>query len=207
MARHAVVGLLAMLALAAAPAAWAQGADASFTLVNRGAAPLRELFVTPAGDANWGRNRLDHGALPPGGRFQVRRRRDGNCVMDIRAVFADGRTEDRRGLNTCAADAVAVGEPAANSQAGHGKAGDDPSFRLVNRGRQPIAKLFATPAGMTNWGQNRLVDGALPPETEKLVRIAGGGNCLFDLKVVFADGKALEKHRADLCRITDLPVP
>ena len=60
---------------------------------------------------------------------------------------------------------------------------------------------------MTNWGQNRLADGALPPETEKLVRIARGGNCLFDLKVVFADGKALEKHHADLCRITDLPVP
>jgi hypothetical protein len=205
MARPPLLGLLATLALALAlaPSAHAQGGDASFTLVNRGPVPLREVFVTPAGDANWGRNRLDRAALPPGGRFEVRRRRDGNCIMDIRAVFADGRTEDRRGLNTCAVDAVAVGEPVASVA----KGSDDPSFRLVNRGSQPIAELFATPAGMTNWGQNRLVEGALPPATEKLVRIARTGNCLFDLKVVFADGKALEKHHADLCRITDLPVP
>jgi hypothetical protein len=87
------------------------------------------------------------------------------------------------------------------------KATDDPSFRFINRGSQPIKELFATPAGMTNWGQNRLDEGPLPPATEKLVHIARTGNCLFDLRVVFADGHAVEKHRSDLCRITDLPVP
>lgn len=199
---RSLLAAMVLLALAASPSAQAQSRDPSFTMVNRGSVPLRELFVTPAGDPNWGRNRLDRGPLLPGGRFEVLRRHDGRCIMDIRVVYADGRTEDRRALNTCAVDAVAVGEAATGP-----KRLDDPSFRLVNRGSQPIAALFATPSGMTNWGENRLIDGTLPPETEKLVHIDRTGNCLFDVRVVFADQKALEKHHANLCRITDLPVP
>lgn len=132
----AVALLSAALAAATARPAAAQSGDPSFTLVNRGGVPLRELFVTPAGDANWGRNRLDRGPLAPGAKFAVARRRNGNCIMDIRAVFADGRREERRGLNTCELDAVAVGEPGAAGAAT--KESDDPSFRLVNRGQIPI---------------------------------------------------------------------
>lgn len=88
-----------------------------------------------------------------------------------------------------------------------GKPADDPSFRLINRSRQPIVELFATPAGMTNWGENRLNGHELDAGTERLIRIPRTGNCIFDLRVVFADHKALEKRHDDLCRITDLPVP
>lgn len=202
MVRRLLLATLAMLPLAA-PTARAAG-DPSFTLVNRGGSVIRELFVTPGGDANWGRNRLDKRGIPPGGSFDVRRRTDGNCNMDVRAVYADGRTEDRRGVNTCNVDAVAMGEPAA---VGGRKPPDDPSFRLVNRGTQTIMELFATPSGMTNRGQNRLDSGGLPAGSEKLIRIPRTGNCVFDLRVVFADHKALEKRHDDLCRITDLPVP
>jgi len=87
------------------------------------------------------------------------------------------------------------------------KPADDPSFQLVNRGSQPIRELFATPSGMTNWGENRLGSSGLPPGAAKLVRIPRTGNCIFDLRVVFADHKALEKRHDNLCRITDLPVP
>ena len=87
------------------------------------------------------------------------------------------------------------------------KAPDDPSFQLVNRGAQPIIELFATPAGMTNWGESRLGGHRLPPGAATQIRIPRSGNCLFDLRVVFADHTALEKRHDDLCRITDLPVP
>lgn len=198
-----------LAAWACAAPARAQSGDASFTLVNRGQTAVRELFVTPAGDANWGRNRLERGPLTPGARFQIQRRRDGNCVFDVRVVFTDGRTEDRRNLNTCTVDAIAIGEPAqaAGSQGAGSKESGDPSFRLVNRGPRTIAELFATPAGTGTWGENRLDPGGLPPAAEKLVHVTRTGNCLFDLRVVFADHKAVEKHRTDLCRITDLPVP
>jgi hypothetical protein len=192
--------LLAVLLVAPALAA-----DASFTLVNRAKVAVRSLFVTPAGDANWGQNRLAGRPIPPGGSFLVKRRADGNCIMDIRAVFADGRTEERKALNTCEVDAVAVGMAAA--PAATGKEPNDPSVRLVNRGTQAILEFYAAPAGRRDWGANRLEAGPLPAATEKLIRIARTGDCLFDLRVVFADHTAKEKRNTDLCKIGDLPIP
>ena len=174
----------------------------SFNLQNRSPSAIKELYVTPAGDERWGRNRLTE-PLRAGASFAVRRRIDGNCIFDIRVVYADGRTEDRRGVDSCKAEDVAVG--GATQRAGQ-KARDDPSFRLVNRGGQAIVELYATPAGSGNWGQNRL-ETPLQPHAERDVAIAKQSSCRFDLKVVLADHHTREKHETDLCRITDLPVP
>ncbi len=86
------------------------------------------------------------------------------------------------------------------------KAADDPSFRLVNRGDQAIAELFATPAGTGTWGQNRLDTGPLAPSASRVFRLPRG-QCVYDLRVVFAKRRTLERKGADLCRVTDLPVP
>jgi hypothetical protein len=195
------LALALALGLTAAGAARAQSENPSFNLLNHGASPIVELFVTPAGDARWGHNRL-HAPILPGAGFPVRRRIDGNCIFDIRVVFADHRILDRRNLNTCDTDDVAVGEGAA----AFAKRAGDPSFRLVNRAAQPVDALFATPAGFGNWGQNRLAS-PVPPEAARLVAIAPQPDtCLYDLRVVFADHTARERHRTDLCRVTDLPV-
>jgi hypothetical protein len=182
-------------------------ADASFTLVNRGANAIKQLFVTPAGDANWGQNRLTGRPIAPGGNFLVKRRPDGNCILDIKAVFADGKTEERKALNTCNIDAVAMGVTQATAGPGARKKSADPSIRVVNRGAQEITGFFVAPPGHTDWGTNRLAAGPLPAATEKLIHIDGTGSCLFDLRVVFADHTAKEKRDTDLCKITDLPVP
>lgn len=187
----------------AAPSLAQSGHDPSFNLVNRGSAPIRELYVTPAGDANWGKNRLHGQKIAPGGTFEVRRRTDGTCVFDIRVVFADRRSEERRGLNTCTLDAVAVGGPEQTLT----KTVDDPSFRLVNRGAVPLSDLYVTPSGMGSWGRNRLQPDGLPAGAATVVRMARTNQCLFDLRAVFADHKALEQRHIDLCRITDIPVP
>lgn len=170
----------------------------SFNLLNRSSSTIKELYVTPAGNERWGRNRLAE-PLPAGASFAVRRRIDGNCIFDIRVIYADGRTEDRRGLDSCKTEDVAIGGVTR-------KAGDDPSFRLVNRGDQAIAELYATPAGSGRWGQNRL-ETPLPPHAQRDVAIPRQSSCRFDLKIVLADHHAREKHKADLCRVTDLPVP
>ncbi len=203
----AALAALLAVALSQGGSARAQGGqNPSFNLLNHGSAPIRELYVTPAGDARWGQNRLQGRAIQPGGSYPVRRRIDGNCIFDIRVVFAGGRILDRRNLNTCTTDDVAVGEAAAGSPPA-AKAAGDPSFRLVNHAAQPIIQAFATPAGFGNWGQNRLTAGPIPPQGERPLRIDRQPNsCLFDLRVVFADHTAREKRRADLCRITSLPV-
>jgi S1-C subfamily serine protease len=97
--------------------------------------------------------------------------------------------------------------PATASATPGGKPADDPSFRLVNRGQVAVAELFATPAGTGSWGRNRLDQGKLPPQEARLFRLPRGGECSYDLRVVFEGGRALERKGANLCRITDLPVP
>jgi hypothetical protein len=96
--------------------------------------------------------------------------------------------------------------PAASASAG-GKPADEPSFRLLNRGQQPIAELLVRPAGSGDWGASRLERGPLLPQSAQIVRLPRGGECVHDLRVVFADRRALERKGANLCRVTDLPVP
>jgi hypothetical protein len=76
-------------------------ADPSFRLTNRSAATLNELYVSSATDSNWGADRLGQGVLP-GGRQLVVRLPMGQCVNDIRAVYAGGRVIERRRVDTCA---------------------------------------------------------------------------------------------------------
>jgi hypothetical protein len=187
--------------------------NSSFNLVNRGALAIRELFVTSAGNANWGQNRLDgrNGnpvAIAPGASFAVRRRLDTNCIFDIRVVFADGRSEDRRGVNTCAVEDVSIGAAgAAGPLPATGKAADDPSIRLFNRSARPIVEFRAVPSGAAGPGDNRLAGNPLPPDASRAIALPRDGNCIFDLRVVYADGRAQERKRTNLCRIADMPVP
>jgi hypothetical protein len=184
---------------------FARGAEAqnpSFNLVNRGGSAIRELYLTPAGKENWGQNWLaGRTTIAPGASYPVRRQVDGNCIFDIRVVYADGHIEDQRLVNTCKAEDIVFGAKAAAP-----KAADDPSFRLMNRGSQAIDALYVRRAGSAEWGANRLQD-PLVPRSGQIIHLPRGEGCGFDLRVVLADHHALEKTHADLCRITDLPVP
>jgi hypothetical protein len=196
-----------------------------FDLVNRTSQPVRELFAVPAGekasgdkgrgdkprgDKAWGRERLDGKAgVPAGGRYAVRRHSDSGCVYDLRVVFADGRIEDRRGVDICASHDVVLGEPARSTAIDpiSGKPADDPSFKLFNRAAIPITELFAVPSGVTDWGRNRLSDGPLPPDGKFLVSLPADGNCFYDLRAVFSDNQAKIQKHTDLCRFADVPLP
>jgi hypothetical protein len=194
--------LVAMFGLACALPAMAQTQNPSFNLVNKSAKPVRELYVTPAGDANWGQNRLTGGPIAPGGSFAVRRHIDGNCIFDIRVVYADQTREERRSLNTCTtADVVVSGANAGTS----GKAADDPSFRLTNHLGQPIVELNATPRGQQR-GDNLLANGPLVPDASITLHPVRGKGCNFELRVVLAD-KSSKTRTLDLCRATELTIP
>lgn len=198
--------LLAVLVLLAAPVAQAQEQNPSFNLVNKSGQPVRELFVTPAGDANWGKSRLTAGPILPGGSFAVRRRIDGNCVFDIRVVFANGQREERREVNTCTtADIIVAGAPAADAKPASGKASDDPSFRLTNHLTQAIVEITTTPVDGAR-GANLLDKGPLVPNATLLMHPPRGQGCMFELRLVMAD-KTSKSRKLDLCKATDLSVP
>ena len=76
----------------------------------------------------------------------------------------------------------------------------------TSSGQQAIAEFFATPAGSAHWGQNRPTSGALAPSAAKAFRLPRG-QCVYDLKVVCADRRQMERKGANLCYLADLPVP
>lgn len=174
----------------------------SFNLANKSPQPIAQVFVTPAGDANWGQNRLTSGPIAPGASFAVRRKVDGNCVFDLRVVYADKTREEKRTVNTCTADDIAFGGAAAPKAAA---ATDNPGFHLVNHDKLAIAELYAGPAGKAR-GANLLDKGALPPDASMDIKLPASQGCSTTLEIVFAD-KSSKKRTADTCRIKDITVP
>lgn len=77
-----------------------QAGNPSFNLVNHGRGPIREIYVSSERDTQWGEDRLGADVLPPGRHLPVRLTVN-DCVNDVRVVWMDGSTEDRRGIDTC----------------------------------------------------------------------------------------------------------
>lgn len=202
--------LAALLALAALPAA-AQD-NPSFNVVNRTGNPIKEVFASPAGVANWGRNRLGAAAVAPGANAPIRLPADGNCIYDVRVVYANGQSEERRGTNTCGVDNLIFpataegGAPAARPGRSQQGASEDPSFRLVNRSRSEVNEVYASLTGNDDWGADKLGDDTVAPGATRVIRLPAG-SCTWDVRIVWANGEASEKRRLNLCTITDLRVP
>ena len=84
---------------------------------------------------------------------------------------------------------------------------DDPSFRLRDDGPAAIVELFATPAGRANWGRSRLDGKPIEPGQTRLIHLPRDGDCVYDLQVVFADGRKLTRRGANLCHVAELHAP
>ncbi len=182
----------------------ADAPNPSFYLVNRGSQPISEIYASPATASGWGRNRLGGAPVVPGGNAPVRLLANGPCVFDLRVVYGDGRVEERRGVNTCAVDDIVFGRtaPPPSSQ----QAQNDPSFRVVNRGRTEIDEVYASPAGAASWGRDQLGEDTIEAGSYRVIRLPAG-RCVYDVRIVFDGGRTTEKRRINLCAITDLPVP
>ena len=203
---------VAVTLLAAAGAPAAAQSNPSFNVANRASSVINELYASPASASNWGRNRLAGVAVPPGQRYAIRLPADGNCIYDVRVVYANGQSDERRGVDTCAVDdlpfpaAARPGGRPGTRPGGTQAATANPSFRLVNRGTNEINELYASPVGDDGWGEDRLGDDTVAPGATRVIRLPAG-ECRWDVRVVYANGKATEKRRLDLCSIEDLPVP
>lgn len=84
----------------------------SFSMQNRTPRPMREVYVSPNGAENWGPDRLMGATLSPNQTTSLRLP-GGECRQDVRAVFADGREEVRRGADVCGGQTFAFAPEAA----------------------------------------------------------------------------------------------
>ena len=74
--------------------------------------------------------------------------------------------------------------------------------RVVNAAASPIVAVEATPVGTTHLGRLSLADRPLHPGRELGVAVEGVMRCRYDLRLVYADGRAVLKRGFNLCRRT-----
>lgn len=90
-----------------------------FKVVNRSTKVITGLFVSAVNDENWGNDRLP-GTIAPGEEFMVRLPRDGRCNFDIRVVYDDKTSEERRAQDLCSVEQLAFsGQPGQTARRGN----------------------------------------------------------------------------------------
>lgn len=73
----------------------------SFTFVNGSGATIREIYASLSTNNNWGPDRLGANVLPSGSQVFIPLPQGGSCNTDIRVVYMNGQTFERRGVETC----------------------------------------------------------------------------------------------------------
>ena len=217
MRRLAIAAAAAFLALGGlAAGAQAQTGDPSFNLVNRSGRTIYEAYASPATDSNWGQDRLGQNVIPAGRSFVVRLPQ-GECIYDVRVVYdrQGGPAEERRNINLCNLTELAFdgrqaqqgGQPPQQAQppVQAGPTGN-PSFNLVNQGRQAVMQVFASLTTDQNWGPDRLGADTVAPGAVYPIRLPEGP-CMYDIRFVYDGGQPQERRNVNLCEITNVIVP
>ncbi|ONG50034.1 hypothetical protein BKE38_19805 [Pseudoroseomonas deserti] len=176
--------------------------DPSFEIVNNTDRGLEQLFANPVGVRDWGHDRLGAQWVPPGARHVVRLDPRGGCRQDLRLVWRGGGVDDLRDVDTCAQRQIVLGPPLPVPLPGKMAPGyaapQGMALRLENRGGRPITLAFATPSGQPDWGQDLLLGRTLRAGARQSLALPPGP-CLYDVKVIFADGAVQEARGLDLC--------
>jgi hypothetical protein len=176
-----------------------------FWVTNTSGKQINQIFVSPSTDNNWGTDWLREHVLASGQRFAIRPRRDGNCVFDVRVVFEDGTSEERRRVNVCTVNEVAFTSAGPVARSPQSQANAD--FRLVNRSGRTIQQLFVSASTEQNWGSDRLGQNVLPNGRAFTVNLPRDGTCVYDIRVVYDNNTAAEKRRINTCQIQDVIFP
>ncbi len=194
--------LLLLFGLLLGVAAWASPAAAQnrFNLVNNTGQQIDEIYVSSSRVSSWGPDFLGRNVLPPGQSFWVQPPFT-DCVLDIRVVYQGGRAEERRQVNACQLTTIVWG---GSGGGGSSRQAGNPSFRFVNQGGQVINELYVSLSTEQNWGPDRLGQNTLPPGSYIDVRLPQGRTCTVDIRVVYANGRSVERRGVETCSIEAL---
>jgi hypothetical protein len=109
--RNVVFAAVAAVALAGSFGMTAQaqtdrdGQQRWINIVNRSGVTIREFYMTDVDTRGWGDDRLGQEVVEPGDSLRVvptpRQRSRVYCQYDMKVVFANDRSVERRGVNLC----------------------------------------------------------------------------------------------------------
>jgi S1-C subfamily serine protease len=80
----------------------------------------------------------------------------------------------------------------------------NPDVYVANRYTSPITRLFASPVTDDSWGQERLSGATIRPGTRGELRPERGRGCMWDIRVIYQNGREEEKRRVELCSIAEV---
>jgi hypothetical protein len=80
----------------------------------------------------------------------------------------------------------------------------DTRFQVVNNSGLTVMQLFFSHASRSDWGVDQLGANVLPPGRAWNFTAANAG--AYDFRVVYANGRAAELRRVDICRASQIVV-
>lgn len=80
----------------------------------------------------------------------------------------------------------------------------DTRFQVVNNSGLTVMQLYFSHAARNDWGVDQLGQSVLPPG--RLVNFTAANAGAYDFRVVYANGRAAELRRVDICRASQIVV-
>jgi hypothetical protein len=73
------------------------------------------------------------------------------------------------------------------------------NLQVENRASTPIQDLYIKKPGAEDWGKD-VIDGSIAAGGTRHLAIGHTGNCHYDVRVIFQDGRSEEMSDIDLCQ-------
>lgn len=202
----AIAAFIALL-IAAGPAA----AQNRFWLQNNTEQAIVAANVSPSRVQEWGPNILARGGVAPGMQVWVEPTFP-DCYLDIRVRYADGTVDGHLGVHACGTSRIVFGPDMPHSAAPpppppppREVEAPNPSFIFVNRSGEPIREIYVSLTSERNWGRDRLGPRQILPDGASVpIPLPRGGACAADVRIVYMDGRVLERRNIETCSRRDI---
>ena len=202
--RRRLGAVLLAAAMALVTPAWAGQQPAGtrdVVVVNRASQPINEIYISPHSSEDWGKDWLDADTLASGDSVRLRLGQSAECRFDVKIIYADASREERESVDLCHEPRIVFDGAHATPPPG----AEQPHQVMVeNRSALPIQQLFISGSTANQWGDDRLATGRISIGGERA--ITWHGDCVVDVRVVFANRAAEERRGMDLCALPALAI-
>lgn len=146
---------------------------------------LIQFYVSPPGSDGRSNEKLQGRVVKPGKTLDIEiYNKPGECVYDIRSVFANGQENIERQTNICDIDG--------GSYSLYGP--DDRVFKVSNRRNNNMVEFYWRKEGDDKWGQDLLGSVSIAAKQTVIIPI-NDNKCLYEFRAVFANGQISEMKK------------
>jgi hypothetical protein len=122
------------------------------------------------------------------------------CLRDIKITYQNGTTEEMDKMDGCQGHDIMISEKVMRGT-------KNPSFNVINAGRESITQVYVSASDYGKWGQNRVgTDTEILPSTSLPITLPSG-KCIYDARIIFKSGAMYDKKKINTCEISFMSFP